>query len=34
MRYLTVNEVLETYSRVMQQSGGAIGIHDLGLERP
>ncbi len=30
MRYLTVNEVLETYSRVMQQSGGAIGIHDLG----
>jgi len=30
MRYLTVNEVLETYSRVMQQSGGAIGIHDMG----
>ncbi len=30
MRYLTVNEVLETYSRVMQQTGGAIGIHDLG----
>jgi death-on-curing protein len=30
MRYLTVNEVLETYERVMQQSGGAMGIHDLG----
>ena len=30
MRYLTVNEVLETYSRVVQQSGGAIGILDLG----
>ena len=27
MRYLTLNEVLETYSRVMQQSGGAVGIH-------
>lgn len=30
MRYLTVNEVLETYSRMMQQTGGATGIHDLG----
>jgi len=30
MRYLTVNEVLQTYSRVMQQSGGAAGVHDLG----
>ena len=30
MRYLAINEVLETYSRVMQQSGGAFGIHDLG----
>ena len=30
MRYLTVNEVLETYSRVMQQTGGAVGILDLG----
>ena len=30
MRYLTVNEVLETYDRVMQQSGGAVGIRDLG----
>ena len=30
MRYLTVNEVLETYSRVIQHSGGALGIHDLG----
>ena len=31
MRYLTVNEVLEIYDRVMQQSGGAVGIRDLGL---
>jgi len=30
MRYLTVNEVLETYSRVIHHTGGAIGIHDLG----
>jgi death-on-curing protein len=30
MRYLTVNEVLEIYTRVVRQSGGAIGIHDLG----
>ena len=30
MRYLTTHEVLEIYSLVMQQSGGAMGIHDLG----
>lgn len=30
MRYLTVDEVLEIYSRVMQQSGGEIGIRDIG----
>jgi death on curing protein len=30
MRYLTVNEVLETYFRVMAQSGGAVGLRDLG----
>ena len=30
MRYVTVNEVLEIYDRVMRQSGGAIGIRDLG----
>jgi len=30
MRYLTVSEVLEIYIRVAQQSGGTIGIHDLG----
>ncbi len=29
MRYLTLNEVLELYHRVMEQSGGAIGIRDL-----
>jgi len=29
MRYLTVNEVLEIYSRVMQQTGGTVGVHDL-----
>lgn len=30
MRYLTLGEVLEIYSRVMQQSGGLVGIRDLG----
>jgi death-on-curing protein len=30
MRYLTINQVLEIYHRVMQQSGGLIGIRDLG----
>lgn len=30
MRYLTVNEVIEIYIRVTEQSGGAIGIRDLG----
>jgi death-on-curing protein len=29
MRYLTLNEVLELYRLVMQQSGGAVGIHNL-----
>ena len=33
MRYLTLNEVLELHQLVMQQSGGAVGIHNLsGLE--
>jgi death-on-curing protein len=30
MRYLTVNEVIEIYIRVTEQSGGAVGIRDLG----
>jgi death-on-curing protein len=30
MKYLTVGEVLEIYSRVMKQSGGGLGIRDLG----
>ena len=30
MRYLTVGEVLEIYSHVMNQSGGSVGILDLG----
>ena len=30
MRYLKVGEVLEIYSQVMKQSGGGVGIHDLG----
>ena len=29
MRYLTLNEVLDLYRQVMEQSGGAIGIRDL-----
>jgi death on curing protein len=33
VRYLTVGEVLDIYRRVMQQSGGLVGIRDLsGLE--
>ena len=30
MRYLSIAEVLETYQRVMHQSGGLVGIRDLG----
>ncbi|MFN3741188.1 MAG: type II toxin-antitoxin system death-on-curing family toxin [Anaerolineales bacterium] len=30
MRYLTLRERLEIYQRVMQHSGGFIGIRDLG----
>ena len=30
MRYLSLGEALETYHRVMEQSGGAEGIRDLG----
>jgi death-on-curing protein len=30
MRYLTVSEVLGIYARVMQQTGGAMGLRDLG----
>ncbi|MBI4639648.1 MAG: type II toxin-antitoxin system death-on-curing family toxin [Candidatus Tectomicrobia bacterium] len=29
MRYLTLNEVLELYHRIMEQSGGTVGIHNL-----
>ena len=29
MHYLTLKEVLELYYRVMEQSGGAVGIRDL-----
>jgi death on curing protein len=29
MRYFTLNEVLETYRRVVQQTSGVVGIHDL-----
>ena len=29
MRYLTLNEVLELYLRIIEQSGGAVGIHNL-----
>jgi death-on-curing protein len=30
MRYLTVGEVLGIYNRVINQSGGGVGIRDLG----
>ena len=29
-RYLTLNEVLELYRQVMIQSGGAVGIQNVG----
>jgi death-on-curing protein len=29
MRYLALNEVLDLYRQVMDQSGGAVGIRDL-----
>jgi hypothetical protein len=30
MRYLTVSQLFVIYERVMRQSGGAIGVRDLG----
>ena len=30
IRYLSVNEILELHSRVMQVSGGSLGLLDLG----
>lgn len=30
MRYLTVHEVLDLHRRVIAESGGTFGIHDLG----
>ena len=30
MRYLTLNEALELYRRIMEQSGGSVGVNDLG----
>lgn len=30
IRYLSVNEVLELHNRVMQASGGSLGLLDLG----
>ncbi len=30
MRYLSLNEVLDIYNKIMQQSGGTIGIRDVG----
>lgn len=29
MRYLTLNEIIELYQRIMEQSGGSVGIHNL-----
>ncbi|GIK36450.1 MAG: death-on-curing protein [Chloroflexota bacterium] len=31
MRYLNLNEVLELYRLIMEQSGGATGIHNLSV---
>ncbi|BAY27301.1 hypothetical protein NIES2100_71240 [Calothrix sp. NIES-2100] len=30
MRYLTFQEVLELYNRIIKQSGGSLGIANLG----
>ena len=30
MRYLTLSEVFEIYRRIMERSGGTVGIHSLG----
>ena len=30
MMYLSLNEVLDIYNKIMQQSGGTIGIRDVG----
>jgi death-on-curing protein len=31
MRYLTLIEILELHHRIIEQSGGTLGIHNLGL---
>lgn len=31
MRYLTLGELIELHNRIIEQSGGADGIRDLGL---
>ncbi len=31
MRYLTRSKVLELYRRIIEQSGGTMGVRDLGL---
>ncbi len=31
MRYLTLVEVLELHRRIIEQSGGALGVRDFGL---
>lgn len=31
MRYLTLIEVLELHQKIIEQSGGALGIRDIGL---
>jgi death-on-curing protein len=30
MRYLTLNDILELYRQIMEQSGGSAGIRDVG----
>jgi death on curing protein len=31
MRYLTLSEVLELHRRIIEQSGGALGVRDMGM---
>ena len=31
IRYLTLIEVLELYRKILEQSGGKLGIRDMGL---
>ncbi len=33
IRYLTLTEVLKLHRRVVEESGGALGLRDVGLSK-